>query len=69
MTLTLLQTSPDDVKAQLARAPYAVRWIDDARGVPVILVVARDRKALATGAYAFGQRGIVPDPGWVAMPR
>jgi hypothetical protein len=63
--LALLQTSVADVRAQLASAPSAVRWVDDERGIPLVLVVARDHAALTAGAEAFGHKAVIPTPGWL----
>jgi hypothetical protein len=51
----------------LDRSEAAFHWRDDERGVPTLVVVARDDKALLAAATALVARPTLPTPGWAAL--
>jgi hypothetical protein len=65
--LAELSLSARDVAAGLRSSTAAAYWLDEASGVPLVLVVAKDRQALRRAASELGSRPSLPAPGWTAI--
>lgn len=61
------QVTAADVSARLRSANAAAYWADEPSGVPVILVVAKDRADLRRAAAELAGRPSVPATGWTSI--